>query len=152
MTDSAGAPIDLDRHPRAPLTATDWRLLAAVAVMQVLAACALRLMPLGTLRTRARRTRRLARWTARGSDARLVWAIEATGRRLGWMSTCLVRAVVAELVLRSPGRPLHLTIGVKRGADGVLAAHAWVGSDDRILVGATDDRFAPLVEWSDASR
>src|SRR5437867_4014798 len=85
------------------LTLADWWLLATTAVAQVVAAAALHAMPLPALRTRISRFRRLARFLVRGSDERIIWAIEATGRRLGRVSTCLLRALVAELVLDPKG-------------------------------------------------
>lgn len=133
---------------RRRLTVGDWRLLAAVAGAQAAAAAALRAMPLPALRARAGRVRRLARWVVRGSDERIVWAIEATGRRLGRLSSCLIRALVAECVLPPNGVPLNLTIGVRRGASGLLEAHAWLARRDRVLVGATADEYAPLVSWT----
>jgi hypothetical protein len=81
-------------------------------------------------------------------DAKVVWAIEATGRRLGRLSTCLVQAVVAEAMLNSASHPIRFTIGVKRVADGSLRAHAWVGNEERILIGATSDDYVRLVEWN----
>jgi hypothetical protein len=132
---------------RVALTATDWQLLAAAALAQVITAAALRAMPLLSLRTRAARVRRLAQMLMRGSEERVVWAIEATGRRLGNTSTCLVRAVVADLVLGSPEHPLCLTIGVRRAAGGPLEAHAWVARQDRVLVGAPPEDYVPLVGW-----
>jgi Transglutaminase-like superfamily len=128
------------------LTLTDWRLLAALAAAQVIVAAALRTMPLPALRARGGRVRRLARALVRGADERIVWAIEATGRRLGRLSSCLVRALVAEVVLDSNDGPVHLTIGVKRTGD-ALEAHAWVTQQNHILIGATSDQFIPLVTW-----
>ena len=68
---------------RVALTAKDWQLLVAAALAQVITAAALRAMPLLSLRTRAARFRRLAQMLMRGSEERVIWAIEATGRRLG---------------------------------------------------------------------
>lgn len=130
------------------LTATDWRLVVAVAVAQVVTAAALCVMPLPALRVRARRVRPLARFLVRGSDSRIAWAIEATGRRLPRVSTCLIRALVAELVLDLNDGPVSLTIGVRRTADGTIEAHAWLARKDRVLVGATPDEYAPLVTWT----
>jgi hypothetical protein len=130
------------------LTAADWRLLAAVAAAQLGAAAALRAMPLSALRTGAIRFRRLGQFFVRGSDERIVWAIDAAGRRLGRLSTCLVRALVAELVLNAGDGPVTLTIGVKRTAAGALEAHAWVTRQDRVLVGATPDEYVPLATWT----
>ncbi len=134
------------------LTAADWRLLIAVALAQVIAAAALRAMPLSALRARAARFRRLAQLAMQGSEERVVWAIHASGRRLGGSSTCLVRALVADLALGSPERPLCLTIGVRRGSGGTLEAHAWVGREGRVIVGAaTGDGYVPIVGWNSVS-
>jgi hypothetical protein len=132
---------------RVALTATDWQLLVAAALAQVITAAALRVVPLLSLRARAVRFRRLAKMLVRGSEERVIWAIQATGGRLAGLSTCLVRALVADLVLGSPGRPLCLTIGVRRTADGALDAHAWVEREGRVLIGATSGTYVPLVGW-----
>jgi hypothetical protein len=137
------------RGPWSRLTAADRRLVLSVAVAQVAAAAGLRAMPMQALRTGALRFRRLARWLVRGADERKAWAIEATGRRLGRLSTCLIRAIVAELVLDSDDGPVSLTIGVKRTAAGALDAHAWLARRDRVLVGGTTaDEYVPLVTWT----
>jgi hypothetical protein len=130
------------------LTPADWRLLAAVAVAQIGAAAALRAMPLLTLRTGISRVRRLGQFFVRDSDERIAWAIEAVGRRLGRVSTCLIRALVAELVLNVGDGPVSLTIGVKRTTAGTLEAHAWVTRHDRVLIGATSDEYIPLATWT----
>jgi len=78
----------------------------------------------------------------------VVRATEAAGRRLPALSTCLVRAFVAELMLGSPAKPLRLTIGVKQTPDGRLESHAWLTDHDSILIGAPCDGFVPIVEWS----
>src|SRR4051812_9657532 len=108
------APTQFPRGSRSRLTAADWRLLISVAVAQVTVAAALRAMPMQALRTRAGRFGRFVRLLFRDSDERKVWAIEATGRRLGRLSTCLIRAIVAELVVDPNSGPVSLTIGVKR--------------------------------------
>ena len=128
---------------------SDWRLLAGAALVQVLTACALRVMPLPSLRTLFARLRPLAHLLLAGSDARVIWAIEATGRRLKGVSTCLVRAIVVDVRLSTPERPLRLTIGVKRPAAGApLQAHAWVDDRDRILIGgSTAEEFVPMLAW-----
>ena len=69
----------------------------------------------------------------------------------GRLSTCLVRAVVAEALLSSPERPISLTIGVKRADDGSLRAHAWVANKDIVLMGATSEEYVRLVEWNGTS-
>jgi hypothetical protein len=130
-------------------TAAEWWLLIAVALAQIGTAAALRVVPLSALGVGATaRLRRHAQFVIHGPEEQVVWAIEATGRRLGGVSTCLVRALVAALVLGSPERPVSLTIGVRRTAGGALEAHAWVGREGRVLMGVTSDPYVPLVGWS----
>jgi hypothetical protein len=128
---------------------SDWRLLAGASLLQALTACALRTMSLPTLRKLFARLRPLTHLLLAGSDARVIWAIEATGRRLAGLSTCLVRAIVVDVRLSTPDRPLRLTIGVKRSlSSDPLQAHAWVGDRDRILIGgSTAGEFVPMLAW-----
>jgi hypothetical protein len=120
-----------------------------VALAQVIVGLALRTMRPATLRLKIARLRSCVRpLVADASPQDVVRAIEAVGRRLPAISTCLVRAFVAELLLRSPARPLRLTIGVKQTADGLLESHAWVTDQDSVLIGAPCDGFVPIVEWS----
>ena len=129
------------------LTAADWRLLAAASLAQIAAACALRTMTLPEIRTACARLRPVASRMLQGSPARVIWAIEATGRRLGGMSTCLVRAIVVDMCLSTPARPLTMTIGVKRGPVGELRAHAWVDQDGATLIGESSEEFLPMLAW-----
>ena len=130
------------------LRLSDVRLLVVAFVLQLVAAGALRTMPLPVLRRTIARLRRVAQVALHGTDERVIWAIEAVGRRLAGVSTCFVRALVAELALGSAQRPLRLTIGVRREPDGDLRSHAWVSDQSRILIGGTTaDQFVPLVAW-----
>ena len=132
--------------PRRTLTVADWKLLAGVAAAQVVAAAAIRAMPASVLGCRATRLRPIVQLALRGPEDRVIWAINATGRRLGRITSCLVRALVADLVIEgTEGRTL--TIGVRRTPAGALEAHAWLARGDRVLIGATTDTYAPLVEW-----
>ncbi len=128
------------------LTLGDWRLLIAVAAAQVVAAGALRVMSLRAVRYGAARLRPFVQRIAHASDERVIWATQATGRRLGCLSTCLTRALAAELVIERGGG-LTFNIGVRRTATRRLEAHAWLARDARVLVGSTNDEYTPLVEW-----
>jgi len=109
----------------------------------------MRAMPLPALRSRASRLRRIAQFVAPDSEERVVWALEVSGRRLAGLSTCLVRALVAELLLGSPGQPTRLTIGVRHGTNGsTLESHAWVAREGRVVIGGPSDGYISLVEWS----
>jgi hypothetical protein len=125
------------------------RVLVTVALAQVMVGVALRITPPATARSKIVRLRSFAQLLVVNTSPKdVVRAIEATGRRLPAISTCLVRAFVAELLLGSPARPLRLTIGVKQSADGLLQSHAWVADRDSVLIGAPCDGFVPIVEWS----
>ncbi len=135
-----------------------WRLLVGASVIQVLAACALRVMPLPALRMLFGRVRPLFAFAHRpvDSEARVTWAIEATGRRLARvrLSTCLVRAIAADVWLSTPERPLRLTIGVRRSPAGGLQSHAWLADAARqeiVIGGPAVDEFLPLVAWNGLS-
>jgi hypothetical protein len=64
---------------------------------------------------------------------RIVWAASAVDTRLP-RSTCLTRALAASLLLTLHGHPATLRLGVER-EDGELAAHAWLESNGRAVVG-----------------
>ena len=130
------------------LSVSDWKLIVGASLIQIMAACALRTMPLPAVRRAFACLRPLATFMLTGSDDRVIWSIEATGRRLGRLSTCLVRAIVVDVCLSTPERPLRLIIGVKRSCAGDLQSHAWVDDRRRILIGDADtSEFVPLVAW-----
>jgi len=126
----------------------DWVLLGAVAGLQLAIVAALRFGSLSLARALSAPIGRAIRTGVCNDERRVVWAIEATGRRLARASTCLVRAIAAEAVLRSPARPLRVTIGVRHGADGSLQAHAWVAEGAHVLIGASRESYERLVEWN----
>ena len=134
------------------LTGDDWLLLVAAAAAQLAASCALRAVPLSVLRPGLARLRPLARAMLKGSDERVIWAIEATGRRLRGVSTCLVRAVVVEMRFASRERAVRLEIGVRRAPGAALESHAWVCDRDRILIGGPVARdFVRIAAWENAA-
>ena len=80
--------------------------------------------------------RRSDRQTVTGDQIR--WAMHHA-QRIVPKATCLPQAVAAEALLTRGGLPAHLQIGVKKTSDGKIAAHAWVESDGRIVVGDLRD-------------
>ena len=132
--------------------APHWRLLIGAAFAQVLVACALRVGSLPRLRSAGRRMRRVIAAALPGNDDRVVWAIEATGRRLAPVSTCLVRALVGEMRLGASERSLQLVIGVIRTAHGALRSHAWLCDRERVLIGGpVDQQYSAIVQWESAA-
>ena len=114
----------------------EWQTIAAVLIAQVTIGVALRLFPVASLSRAIESLRSIAARAVRVPEERVAWAIEGVGRRLPWISTCLVRALAADLFLSAPGRTGHVKIGVRRSAGGALQSHAWFEREGRILVGA----------------
>ena len=132
------------------VSAADWRLLAGASLMHVLAWFALRTAPVPRARAMCAHLRPVTNLILRGSDARVIWAIEASGRRLAGLSTCLVRAIIVDVCLSTRERPLRVVIGVRRTIAGEFQSHAWVDDRDRILIGgskASTAEFVPVVAW-----
>jgi len=127
----------------------DLRLLAIVCASQLLFAVLVRLVAVASIRAVASRYRRLAQSAAGASSERTAWAIEGVGRRLPWISTCLTRAIAAELLIATDTAPGQIRIGIRRDACGALESHAWFEQDGRILVGgAGADNYLHLVTWN----
>ncbi|MGH7537268.1 MAG: lasso peptide biosynthesis B2 protein [Gemmatimonadales bacterium] len=70
----------------------------------------------------------LGRPARRLDDVTLARWVDRLLRRLPgpWRRTCLKRSAVLYHLLRRAGRPVELWIGVQRGADNQVGAHAWL--------------------------
>ena len=125
-----------------------YRLLAQVSVLQLAVAFALRVVRWPTLR-RAMPLFRAVGVTPFGAirEPDFLWALDASARRLPRVSNCLVRGLVAELVLDSREDPVQITIGVRRIA-ATLEAHAWVERNGSVIVGEARTAGAPPVQSS----
>lgn len=68
------------------------------------------------------------------------WAVRTLGRRLPWMSQCLVQAVAVTWMLQRRRIPSTLYFGLAKDEEetGGLKAHAWVRSGTKILAGARE--------------
>ena len=66
---------------------------------------------------------------------KLVWAVEAVGNFFLFLDNCLIKAMVLEFLLRSQGYTAELCIGVQKGSEKKLEAHAWIESDGVIVMG-----------------
>jgi hypothetical protein len=88
-------------------------------------------LPFGSVQRLLARHTRVRR---RASVERIAWAVTVAGRYVP-RSTCLVRALAAEAMLRACGHPACLHIGVARRPGGGLEAHAWVESDEQVVLG-----------------
>lgn len=122
------------------LPAADRPLVVAAAAAYLTFWVALRLLPFLAVRRLAERGRAAAN-PARVSTARIAWAVDVVERLAGGRRNCLVAALAARALLGRYGHRSQLGIGVRRGEDGHLRAHAWVETDGTVLVGPTDEHY-----------
>ncbi|SRR6266545_4203891 len=121
------------------------RLVLAAAALAVGVSVALRVAPFRLVRAALARVARPSRGVTSLSVPRIVWAVTAVTRRVPGANSCLIRALVAQTLLARHGHPAALRLGVARVPAGTLAAHAWVESEGRIVLGGAErPGFAPL--------
>jgi Transglutaminase-like superfamily len=82
----------------------------------------------------------------RFSSDRIAWTVFAASRYVLGDRPCLTQALAAQMLLKRRGYPANLRIGVNRTAGKQLEAHAWVESEDRVVIGGGDlSRYTPLL-------
>ena len=70
---------------------------------------------------------------------RVAWAIRLASRHLPWTSTCLMRAMAGQWMLRRRGVSGSVHLGVARNeVSGEWLAHAWLRSGGRVLLGEAE--------------
>lgn len=76
---------------------------------------------------------------------KVVWAVAVAKRYMPGIIPCLAEALVIRLLLRQRCYTAFLRIGVARGADGQLEAHAWVENESQVVIGGSGlGRYTPL--------
>jgi hypothetical protein len=76
---------------------------------------------------------------------RIAWAVRAAGRFIPGGTNCLVRALATQSLLGRYGYRSALRIGVRKAADGGLAAHAWLESAGAVVIGEFElEHYVPL--------
>ncbi len=111
------------------------------AILLVLIRLGLKLMPLRALRrllSRVGRVREQGSAPAEEAICRTVWAINAAGRRIPWASTCLTRALAAQVMLGRIGEMSDLHIGVSKDESGAFQAHAWLEGRGKVIIGGEE--------------
>lgn len=77
--------------------------------------------------------------------AEIAWAVKAASARIPGTTNCLVRALALKYLLNIFGHKATLRVGAAHLEGGRFEAHAWIESDDRILIGEFDNgRYAPF--------
>jgi len=81
----------------------------------------------------------------RPAAERIAWAVRVAGRYVP-ATTCLSQALTVQRLIKSHGYPARLYIGVAKNETGQLEAHAWVESQDKIIIGGLQDlaHYTPL--------
>jgi hypothetical protein len=103
----------------------------------------------GTLRrilARVRRRPARLRRADQSSLDRVAWAVTVASRFVP-AATCLTQALATHVLLDQQGYSACLRIGVVKGEDGQLRAHAWVESDGVVVMGGSEpsiERYTPL--------
>ena len=128
------------------LSPEDRRLLCRAFALLAITRVGLRLLPFRRFSALADRATRVPRFRSSVSTERVSWAVAAAARRLPGGATCLARAVVARLLLANQGAASRIVIGVARGEDRGLDAHAWVECEGRVITCGTEvDPYTPLL-------
>lgn len=128
------------------LNSTDRRVVLEAVALLALTSVGLHLFRFQTLRrTLTFRPRPLTRQSLapRGAEsstnavARVTWGVTAAATRFPVSTSCLVRALAADAMLRHRGFASEVRFGVRKRGDRVspLEAHAWVECDGEVVLG-----------------
>ncbi|MFB2895111.1 lasso peptide biosynthesis B2 protein [Aerosakkonemataceae cyanobacterium BLCC-F50] len=69
---------------------------------------------------------------------KVVWAVTVASWYMPG-AKCLARSLTTQVLLAQQGHRTDLCIGVTKGKEGQLKAHAWVESQGQIVIGALKD-------------
>jgi hypothetical protein len=121
-------------------------LLVQAVLLAVAVRLGLWLLPFQTLRRLLARAARGGHGARTVPSGRVVWAVKAASRSVPSARTCLVQALAGQVLLTRQGYPVQLRIGVAKGEEGQLEAHAWLESEGRIVIGGEESpsRFTPF--------
>lgn len=84
---------------------------------------------------------------ARKHVARVAYKVMRVADRTPWESRCLVRAMVAQRMLRSRGLSSTLYLGIMRGREKDMAAHAWLRCGDYYVTGGDGSEYASVASF-----
>ena len=83
---------------------------------------------------------------------RIEWAVSVARRYGPWGQWCLAEAIAGKALLRRRGLTSTLYLGVLKGDDGELEAHAWLRCGSRILIGESAIRgHAVIAKFAEES-
>src|SRR2546427_3806445 len=85
---------------------------------------------------------------AKFNPDRIAWAVTVTSPYVLGVRPCLTQALAAQLLLVRRGFSARLHLGVARGEQGQVQAHAWVEADGKVVIGGSAselERYTPLL-------
>ena len=78
------------------------------------------------------------------SEDRLAWGVTKASRYVP-KATCLTQALATQVLLARRGQQALLRIGVAKGEQGRLEAHAWLESRGQVVIGGSElERYTRL--------
>jgi hypothetical protein len=126
-----------------------WFLLKTTTLL-LLVKAGLLLMPFQSVYKLLRRLSRPGKSGNANDLRRIIEAVELSSRNMPFAATCLVRALTGQVLLLRNGYTSELRIGVARGAEGKMEAHAWIVYQGKVIIGNRDDlsRYMPFPNLS----
>lgn len=80
---------------------------------------------------------------------RIGWIVIKASKMTPWQSKCLVQALTAQRMLKSKGVPTTIYLGVKKGKDNTMLAHAWVRCGRYVITGgANKNEYTVVARFS----
>lgn len=84
--------------------------------------------------------------------ARLIWAVQASSRRVPFRAKCFERALGLRSMLHRRGVQAILHYGIRKSRDEGLEAHVWLSVEGRVVLGGQESsRFAAVATFSTAA-
>ncbi|MGB9980265.1 lasso peptide biosynthesis B2 protein [Methanobacterium sp.] len=84
----------------------------------------------------------------KSSIEKITWAVIVASKYVP-MCTCLTRALTAQVLLARQNYPSIIKLGVTKGSNGQLDAHAWLEVNDKIVLGESDIEYIPILNLGD---
>jgi hypothetical protein len=118
------------------LGSDDAILLGEALLILAASSTAIRLLPFSRVGRLASRS--LGRAQANAGLARIVWAVQAWGRRVPWRAVCFQQGLATQIMLRRRGLDSTLYFGAAPNTKDGLAAHVWVKLGDTDIIGCEE--------------
>ncbi|MHC5674162.1 lasso peptide biosynthesis B2 protein [Nostoc sp.] len=80
---------------------------------------------------------------------KIIWAVEVSSHYMPGVK-CLARALTCQLFISRHGYTSNLCIGVAKGQEGELKAHAWLENQGQVVIGDVADlsNFSQLASFA----